>query len=238
MMASAETTTTLSADKTKHAPRKFRFTKTSVAALPIPEAKPSVYWDTDPETPGFGVRISPAGRRTFFLQSRTRAGRAIKMGCGVFGRRTVDQARATAKRYLAKIELDGDPAAELKAERQAERDRRRERADVKQLWADYELNHVGTLRPKSQRAYRSWYANHILPELGHIKIGDLSRGRVENLMRKVAATAGKSTSNRVQAVLGGHAKLWRTRARRGRPPQVRRAQGPVPRHQEPRRARA
>lgn len=197
-MASAETTT--------HR-RKLKFTKTSVAALPVPVGRPAIYWDTDDSAPGFGLRISPRGRRVFFLQARTKAGRGVKITCGVADRVTPDQARAKAKKCLAQIELEGDPAAELRAKRQAERERKaaKEAEDraptVDDLWQDFERHHVEHLRPKSARAYSSWYRLHIAPALGSTKLGALTRGRIEALLRAVAERAGGSTSNRVAAVL-------------------------------------
>jgi integrase len=228
-MAFLETTTT---------PRKLKLTKSAVAALPVPAAdKPAVYWDSD--TPGLGVRISPAGRRTYFLQGRTRAGRGVKITLGVADRITADQAREAAKKHLAALALGRDPAAELQAKRQAERDRR-QAVTVLKLWADFEANHVAGLRPKSQKAYRSWYGNHIAPALGGTKVGNLNRGRVEDLLKAVAAESGRSTANRVHAVISamlsyGEGVLERTGARRF-PDAVNVARG-IKAHAEPGRER-
>ena len=177
---------------------KIRLTKMTVAALPVPVGKLATWWDDT--TPGLGVRVSPAGRKTYFLQSRTRAGKGIKLTLGTADRITPDQAREAAKKHLAALSLGGDPAAELKAKRQAERERR-QAATVSELWQEFERDHVASLRPKSQRAYGSWYRCHIAPALGSAKLVDVSRGRVEAMLKAVAAGSGGSTANRVHALL-------------------------------------
>lgn len=181
-------------------PRRFKFTKTTIVALPVPQdGKPATWWDGS--TVGLGVRISPAGRRTYFLQARTRAGRAVKITLGTADRITPDQAREAGKKHLAALALGRDPAAERQTERQAEH-ARRAAATLRDLWEDFEVDHIAAkLRPKSQAAYRSWYRCHIASALGHHKLGDLNRGRIEAVLKAIAAASGKSTANRVGAVI-------------------------------------
>ena len=146
------------------------------------------------------MRISPAGRKTYFLQARTRSGRGVKITLGTADRITADQAREAAKKHLAALSLGRDSAAELQAERQAERERRKA-ATVAELWQDFKRHHVAGLRAKSASAYGTWYKLHIAPALGATKLGALTRGKVEAELRAVAERAGQSTSNRVLAVL-------------------------------------
>src|SRR3954453_34011 len=88
-----------------------RLTKSVIDALPTPS---SVYWD---ETlPGFGVKVTPAGRKVFVVLYRTAGAgsRLRKYTIGPYGRVTLHQARVTAQKvFVAK--LDGrDLAAEKK----------------------------------------------------------------------------------------------------------------------------
>jgi integrase len=182
---------------------RFKFIKTSIAALPAPEGPgPATHWDT--ETPGLALRITAKGRITFFVQARTSAGRQVKVGCGVFGRQTVEQAREKAKRTLAAIHLDRDPAAEKRAAREAERARReaeRRASTVAELWRDFDHEHVAQLRPKSQDAYSTWFRVHVEPAIGQTRLGALTRGQVAALLKAIAERSGRSTSNRVQSIL-------------------------------------
>jgi uncharacterized protein YfaP (DUF2135 family) len=111
--------------------RKIRFTRATVKALPVPSDRMVVFWDRD--LTGLGLRVSPAGRRVYFLQARTKAGRAIKLTIGRADQITAEQAREAARKHIAALALGRDPAAELRASRQAERERRAA-ATVPELW--------------------------------------------------------------------------------------------------------
>ena len=180
----------------KPAPRRIRLTKSTVRALPVPRDRMATYWDRD--VTGLGLRISPAGRKVYFLQARTKAGRAIKVTLGNASKITAEQAKDAAGKHLAAIELGRDPAAELKATRKAERDRR-EAPTVERLWLMFEA--LPGRRPKTQRAYASWYRLHIRPALGRLKVADLTAQHVERLHRAVTEGTGASTANRVHATL-------------------------------------
>ena len=175
-----------------------RLTKSSVAALPVPKEKNAIYWDAD--LGGFGLRISPHGTKTYFLQARTKNGRGIKVTLGRASRITAEQARDAARRHLAALDLGRDPAAELKAAREAERERR-QAPDLSALWRDFEAKHLPLLREKSRAAYASWWRVHIEPRLGKAKLADVSRAKVEQLHREVAVGSGGPTANRCLAVL-------------------------------------
>jgi integrase len=182
---------------------KLRLTKSSVRGLPIPNDKNAIYWDE--ELRGFGLRISPHGTKTYFLQARTKDGRGIKVTLGRAVRITSEQAREAAKKYLAQVDLGRDPAHEIKARRQAERERKLA-PTMAALWADFVRNPVTrrdgeALRPKSLAAYKSWWSLHLEPRIGQSKVADVAKERVAQLHRELSAGAGRSTANRVLAVL-------------------------------------
>src|SRR5262249_22835464 len=90
---------------------RIRITKSAIDALPTP--KPDVvYWDFS--YPGFGVKITPKGRKVFIVLYRTggTGSRLRKYTIGPYGRVTLHQARVAAQKVLA-AKLEGrDPAAE------------------------------------------------------------------------------------------------------------------------------
>jgi hypothetical protein len=47
---------------------RIKLTKTAIDALPTPP-KDTVYWDTG--SPGFGVKVTPKGRKVFIVLYRT-----------------------------------------------------------------------------------------------------------------------------------------------------------------------
>jgi hypothetical protein len=102
---------------------KLHLTKTSVERIPVPSVGEAIVWDD--ELTGFGVRVSAKGRRTYFVQARTKAGRQVKLKLGVHGKpMTADLARSAAKIELGKIEGGEDPIHERQVARAAEARRR------------------------------------------------------------------------------------------------------------------
>jgi integrase len=90
---------------------RIRLTKSAIDALPTP-ASDDVYWDAG--LPGFGVKVTPKGRKVFIVLYRTGgAGSTLrKYTIGPYGRLTLHQARVAAQKIFA-ARLEGrDPAAE------------------------------------------------------------------------------------------------------------------------------
>lgn len=90
---------------------RIKLTKTAIDDLPTPTSD-LVYWDA--ALPGFGVKVTPKGRKVFIVLYRTGgAGSKLrKYTIGPYGRVTLHQARVAAQKVFA-AKLDGrDPAAE------------------------------------------------------------------------------------------------------------------------------
>jgi hypothetical protein len=95
---------------------RVKLTKTVIDALPTP-SKDIVHWDTG--CPGFGIKITPKGRKIFVVLYRTAGAgsRLRKYTIGPYGRVTLNQARLTAQKVFA-AKLEGrDLAAEKKDSR-------------------------------------------------------------------------------------------------------------------------
>ena len=90
---------------------RVKLTKSVIDDLPRP-AKDVVYWDAG--CPGFGVKVTPAGRKVFVVLFRTggAGSRLRKYTIGPYGRVTLHQARVSAQKVFA-ARLEGrDLAAE------------------------------------------------------------------------------------------------------------------------------
>ena len=102
---------------------RIRLTKSSIDALPTP-ASNVIYWDVG--LPGFGMKVTPKGRKVFVVLYRTGgAGSKLrKYTIGPYGRVTLHQARIAAQKVFA-AKLEGrDLAAEKRdARRRAVTDR-------------------------------------------------------------------------------------------------------------------
>jgi Arm DNA-binding domain len=90
---------------------RVRLTKSAIDSLPVSKSD-VVYWDAS--SPGFGVKVTPKGRKVFVVLYRTAgAGSTLrKYTIGPHGRVTLHQARVAAQKVFA-ARLEGrDPAAE------------------------------------------------------------------------------------------------------------------------------
>jgi Arm DNA-binding domain/Phage integrase family len=96
---------------------RIKLTKSAIDALPTPSSD-LVYWNAG--SPGFGVKITPKGRKVFIVLYRTGGGgsKLRKYTIGPYGRVTLHQARVAAQRvFTAKLE-GRDPAADKRKARQ------------------------------------------------------------------------------------------------------------------------
>jgi Arm domain-containing DNA-binding protein/integrase-like protein len=90
---------------------RIKLTKSAIDALPTPSSD-VVYWDV--AYPGFGVKVTPKGRKVFIVLYRMGgAGSHLrKFTIGPYGRVTLHQARMAAQKVFA-AKLEGrDPAVE------------------------------------------------------------------------------------------------------------------------------
>jgi hypothetical protein len=95
---------------------RIRLTKSAIDALRTSRSD-VVYWDSG--CPGFGVKVTPKGRKVFIVLYRTAGAgsRLRKYTIGPYGRVTLHQARVAAQKIFA-ARLEGrDPAAERKEAR-------------------------------------------------------------------------------------------------------------------------
>jgi integrase len=90
---------------------RIKLTKSAIDAIPTP-ASDIVYWDAG--CPGFGVKVTPKGRKVFIVLYRTGgAGSKLrKYTIGPYGRVTLHQARVAAQKVFAAKLAGRDLAAE------------------------------------------------------------------------------------------------------------------------------
>ena len=88
---------------------RVKLTKSAIDALPVPETD-VVHWDNS--LPGFGVKVTPKGRKVFIVLYRTGgAGSKLrKYTIGTYGNVTLHQARIAAQKVFA-AKLEGLPGS-------------------------------------------------------------------------------------------------------------------------------
>jgi integrase len=134
---------------------RIRLTKSAIDRLPS-SSSDVVYWDAS--MPGFGVKVTPKGRKVFIVLYRTGgAGSKLrKYTIGPYGRVTLHQARVTAQKVFAAKFEGRDPAAEKReAKRRVVADQRLSqnrsgaeisrllRREIGQPWAGRSIHEVG-----------------------------------------------------------------------------------------------
>lgn len=132
-------------------------------------------WDEDLK--GFGLKVTPLGRKIFVAQYRPRGShQARRVTIGLFGTLTAEEARNEARRLLGQAATGGDPADE------------RKRIGFGQSMAEviesfFELHVEAKRKKRTAEEYRRVANIHILPRLGKKPVKDIDRGEIERLHR-------------------------------------------------------
>jgi integrase len=175
----------------------------------VEEAKPHendcFIWCDD--SPGFGVRIYPSGKRGYVIQYRV-PGHTRRARIGWHGILTVDEARKEAKALLGQVAKGGDPAAEHAT--------RRHQVTVRALCERY-LEEAGRglvlgkgggpKKPRTTLRDQSNIQGHILPLIGNRKVIDLTQADIYRFLRDVAvgktARVAKTDKPRGKSIITG-----------------------------------
>ncbi len=86
-----------------------KLTKRFVESIVPHEKEELLIWDT--ELKGFGIRVFPTGRRTYFVQYRNQSQSTRRKKIGVHGVLSTEQAREEAKKLFGDIAKGEDPSA-------------------------------------------------------------------------------------------------------------------------------
>ena len=168
---------------------KFKLTKGAIDALQ-PTSRDEVYWDA--ALPGFGVKVTPKGRKVFIALYRVRGGksRLRKYTIGPYGKLTLHHARATAQRVFAE-RFEGRDRAGEKLEQ-----RRREVADrMDDLIESFAAEHLARIR--SGRSVARALRREVIPLWGHRSVHDIKRRDISSLVFKVAAERTPNSAHRL-----------------------------------------
>ena len=132
---------------------------------------------------GFGLRVFPTGRKTWLLQYRF-DGRTRRVVIGPFPGTKAEEARQRATELRGRIAKGEDPAAD--------RDDARKDLTVAELCALWLREGCIDLKPSSIDAYQRNIDNHIVPQIGAIRLAKLRRADVERMQLAIAEGATKA----------------------------------------------
>lgn len=181
-----------------------------------PGKKDVFLWDT--KTKGFGVKVTPAGKKVYIFQYRW-PGRQTpqKVTLGKHGDPwTPSQARKQAEVFRAEVHKGSNPRDHLKAMAQEEA----KALTVKELCDRYLRDGCKTKKASTIATDKGRICRHILPLLGKRRVKDITSSDIRKFMNDVAAgktavdiktgahgrarvTGGKGTASRTVGLLGG-----------------------------------
>jgi integrase len=157
---------------------RVRLTKSVIDDLPV-LSKDTVYWDAG--LPGFGVKVTPKGRKVFIVMYRLAGAgsRLRKYTIGPYGRITLPMARGQAQKIFA-ARLDGrDPAEE---KRQSRRRLVVDRIDdLVERFIQEHVSRVGTCKRLTNLLRRD-----VIPYWGAKSIHEIKRRDVSDLLSLIA----------------------------------------------------
>ena len=167
----------------------MKLTKTVIDKLPTPTDGYALY--RDDELPGFGVRVTHAGVKSFFLEKRIHR-KVKRLTLGRYGVLTAEQARREAVKLLGRIATGGDPLA----------DRAQTRLESVTLGEAFDayLKARGSLKPitikdmhNAMKGFQDWLKKPLLSitrdmiARRHRALGEASQARANLAMRYLRA---------------------------------------------------
>lgn len=141
----------------------------------------------DTEVPGFGLKITPKGRRSFFLYYRTADHTQRRPAIGTYPAIRPEQARAIAQGWLADVRQGRDPSAERQVRRKM-----RGQGRIIDLFEDYQRDRSHL---RSIDEIVRVFERDILPTIGKLKAEEVTRADVTRLLDKLANRSQVVASN-------------------------------------------
>ena len=147
----------------------------------------------DEKLPGFGVRVEPSGRRTYFVEYRAGRGRRYpkkRFTIASHGVMTAEQARAEAAKILARVRLGEDPQAVRRA------------AASRTSQTSFETIAGRYIELVAKPSHKRWQETDRLlrveafPALGRRDITEIRRGEVAALVDAIAARGAPHAARR------------------------------------------
>jgi integrase len=182
-----------------------RLTDKIIRALETPDKGNRIAYDVG--LPGFGIRVTTAGAKSFVLNYRRKAdGLERRYTIGTFPAWSVTAAREEAKRLKREVDGGGDPVGKFKAAREA--------PTVASLCARFEAEHLPRLRPSTAQMYRALIKTEVVATLGRVKVAAVEFADIDRLHRHVSRRA-PYLANRLLALLSkmfALSVLWNMRS--------------------------
>ncbi len=168
---------------------KLKFTTRGIEAIKPPKNGQVDYWDAS--LPGFMLRVSPSGRKTWCVSYR-HDGRRRRYTLGTYPSLSLADAREKASDALRDVAHGKDPAAEKAVRRKAE--------TLGEVAEEYIEKHAKK-KKRSWRKDERAFERDILPNWRHRKASSITRKEVVRLLDDIVARGAPIQANRVLEIL-------------------------------------
>lgn len=175
-----------------------KLTKRLIESTPVKD-KDVLLWDSDVK--GFICKITPTGKRIYFLYYRTHDGRQRKPKIGSHGAISCEEARVIAQRWLNEVSQGGDPSAQKSLLKTI--------PTVRELSQRYMSDYAPRKKASSRSEDRRLWEQYILPALGDLKVSSIRREDIIGLHHSIQHLP--TSANRVLSLLSkafNLAELW------------------------------
>ena len=151
--------------------------RVTLTAARIEALKPrkTSYDIRDARLRGFGVRVTPIGRKRFFVQCQHRGERVWKI-VGDVGTMSIAEAQASAAKMLAAIRRGGEAP------------RRPEETVFEAIAETVFERHARLWKPRTLKVNRCYLRNQLLPHFAGRPIAEIDRQEVRNWFARLRAT--------------------------------------------------
>lgn len=180
-----------------------KITKTLIDAMEAPSKGNRIIFDS--ELPGFGVRITAKGAKSFILNYRTTDGIERRYTIGSTTVWNVGTARKEAEELKRRIRSEHfDPLKEL--------EKRRTDVKMNELCDMFINEHLPKKSFNTARDYRQLIDTYIRPKLKHEPVAELQFRQVNDLFGEITKQGKLTTANRAMSVLS---KMFAEAKKRG-----------------------
>jgi integrase len=163
-----------------------QLTKLAVERIEPQPGRDVFAWDS--KIAGFGVRVTPAGKRSYIMQFRTKNRKQRRVVLGTHGGLTVEQARGMAADIYQQVRVGGDPVGEGRAERAEQQAAEEKRRTVADVLDQFMARHGKTLRSADQ--YADAFNRLVKPRIGATDIYALRRSQVAEMLDHIEDNNG------------------------------------------------
>lgn len=166
--------------------------KTFVESLE-PQDKEVVYWDDKQK--GFGVKVTPTGKKVYIYKYRDNNGKQRKKTIGSHGQYTCIEAKDEAKNIQKAANKGLDIEQDLVAEK------KKLELTLNELLEVYIKRHAKQHK-KTWKYNEQYYNRHLRKVFGDRKLSDISQTEVAELHSKIGKKSGHSMANQIVTLLG------------------------------------